>query len=463
MKSMPQTTPSTFPRWIPLLGGLLGSTICGLLLYAFSVFIKPLMEQFGWTVPEVSLAYAIICLFFGLLSFPAGLISDRIGPRKVVLFGGMVMTFGFYMVSTITPPDLAALAAGDEAAQAASKKALYLLYLYYGVISGIGGAMVYLPPIATASKWWPDKRALATGFSVVGMGLGSFIMAPLATRMISAFGGSALPVFKYVGMAMAVMVVLAALCMKVPPPGYKPPNWSWPTAPVNAGGSAAAPKTYRDYTYQETIRTPQFWILWFVYFCGSFAGLMVIGLITKHGIDSMSAAYLARQGLAQAADIPAQENQNIAMAAAFAPSVLAIFNAAARIAIGPWAEKIGMKLVFVVLFVLQTVAMLALFPAGKSMVMLAVCAGLIGWNYGAMFTLFPSTLLQYFGPGSQGANYGLLFTAWGIAGFFGPYLGGMLQARTGSFFVPFVVSAVILGVASVMLMLLKAPEKKEAV
>lgn len=146
MKSMPQTTPSTFPRWIPLLGGLLGSTICGLLLYAFSVFIKPLMEQFGWTVPEVSLAYAIICLFFGLLSFPAGLISDRIGPRKVVLFGGMIMTFGFYMVSTITPPDLAALAAGDEAAQAASKKALYLLYLYYGVISVIGGAMVYLPP-----------------------------------------------------------------------------------------------------------------------------------------------------------------------------------------------------------------------------------------------------------------------------------------------------------------------------
>lgn len=172
MKSMPQTTPSTFPRWIPLLGGLLGSTICGLLLYAFSVFIKPLMEQFGWTVPEVSLAYAIICLFFGLLSFPAGLISDRIGPRKVVLFGGMVMTFGFYMVSTITPPDLAALAAGDGAAQAASKKALYLLYLYYGVISGIGGAMVYLPPHCNGPQMVARQACVGNGFFCSGHGAG---------------------------------------------------------------------------------------------------------------------------------------------------------------------------------------------------------------------------------------------------------------------------------------------------
>ncbi len=91
------------------------------------------------------------------------------------------MAFGFFMVSTIVPPDPTLLAAKDPAALAIAKKALYMLYLYYGVIAGIGGAMVYLPPIATAPKWWPDKRALATGFTVVGLGLGSFIMAPLAT------------------------------------------------------------------------------------------------------------------------------------------------------------------------------------------------------------------------------------------------------------------------------------------
>ena len=197
---MPQTE-KTFPRWIPLLGGLLGSTTCGLLLYAFSVFIRPLQAQFGWSVPDVAMAYALICLIFGLMTFPAGRLSDKYGSRNVVLVGGVIMAFGFFMVSTITPPDPAVIAAGGEAARAAGKTPLYLLYLYYGVIAGFGGGCVYLPPIATAPKWWPDKRALATGFTVVGLGLGSFVMAPMATSMINHFG-SALPVFKYVGIAM---------------------------------------------------------------------------------------------------------------------------------------------------------------------------------------------------------------------------------------------------------------------
>ena len=448
-------TQTTFPRFIPLLGGLLGSTTCGMLLYAFSVFIKPLQAQFGWSVPEVAMAYAIICLLFGLITFPAGRLSDKYGPRKVVFFGGLIMAFGFFMVSTISPPDQAVLAAGGDAARAAGKTQLYLLYLYYGVIAGLGGGCVYLPPIATAPKWWPDRRALATGFAVVGLGLGSFIMAPLATVMINHFG-SALPVFKYVGVAMGIMVVLASLCLKVPPAGYKPAGWN-PPAPVD---SAGAKKEYRDYTYDETKRSAQFWLLWIAYFCGSFAGLMVIGLIAKHGIDAMTIAYRVKEGLDATATIPADVAKSIAMAAAGAPSALAIFNALARIMIGPLADKIGTKKIFVVLFAIQVVAMLFLFPAGKTAAMLAVVAGLIGWNYGAMFTLFPSTLLTYYGPTAQGSNYGLLFTAWGVAGFCGPYLGGRLQAMTGSFFVPFVVSSVVLVIAVVILATVKPPEKK---
>ena len=448
-------TQTTFPRFIPLLGGLLGSTTCGMLLYAFSVFIKPLQAQFGWTVPEVAMAYAIVCLLFGLMTFPAGRLSDKYGPRRVVLLGGLIMAFGFFMVSTITPPDPAVITAGGDAARAAAKSQLYLLYLYYGIIAGFGGGCVYLPPIATAPKWWPDRRALATGFAVVGLGLGSFIMAPLATVMINHFG-SALPVFKYVGVAMGIMVVLASLCLRVPPAGYKPAGWN-PPAPAAGIG---AHKDYRDYTHDETKRSAQFWLLWVAYFCGSFAGLMVIGLIAKHGIDAMTIAYKVKAGLDLAAKVPADVAKNIALTAAGAPSTLAIFNALVRILIGPLADKIGTKKIFVTLFTIQVIAMLLLFPAGKSAALLAVVAGLIGWNYGAMFTLFPSTLLNYYGPTAQGSNYGMLFTAWGIAGFFGPYLGGRLQAMTGSFFVPFLVAAVVLIIAVVILATIKAPEKK---
>ena len=106
--------------------------------------------------------------------------------------------------------------------------------------------------------------------------------------------------------------------------------------------------------------------------------------------------------------------------------------------------------------------MVMLFPAGNTAALLAACAGLIGWNYGAMFTLFPATLLSYYGPTAQGSNYGLLFTAWGVAGFCGPYLGGKLQASTGSFFIPFMVSAVVMAIGVIILISLKAPEKKHA-
>jgi len=405
----------------------------------------------------VAMAYALICLVYGLVTFPAGRLSDKVGPRKVVLFGGLVMAFGFFMVSTITPPDPAVIAAGGEAARRAGRAPLYLLYLYYGVIAGLGGGCVYLPPIATAPKWWPDRRALATGFTVVGLGLGSFVMAPMATGMINHFG-SALPVFKIVGVAMGIMAVLAASCLRTPPPGYRPAGWNPP--PGSPGGAPAT--DFRDFTYEETRKTPQFWLLWVAYFCGSFAGLMVIGLIAKHGIDAMTLAYKAKEGLGPLAQVPPEAAKKIAMAAATAPSTLAIFNAAVRIMIGPLADRIGTKKIFVTLFSLQVLAMLALFPAGKSVIPLAACAALIGWNYGAIFTLFPATLLQYYGPTNQGSNYGLLFTAWGIAGFCGPYLGGKLQAVTGSFMIPFSVSAVVLGVAAVILLLLKAPEKKRA-
>jgi OFA family oxalate/formate antiporter-like MFS transporter len=452
------------------------------------------MAQFGWTVPQVAMAYSIICLVFGLMTFPAGRLSDKYGPRNVVLIGGIIMAFGFFMVSTIKPPDPAVIAAGGEAAAAAGRSQLWLLYLYYGVIAGFGGGCVYLPPIATAPKWWPDRRALATGFTVVGLGLGSFIMAPMATGLINHYG-SALPVFRIVGIAMLIIVVIAALCLKVPPAGYKPAGWN-PPAP--AGGATA--KATRDFTYEESKATPQFWLLWVAYFCGSFAGLMCIGLIAKHGIDAMSLKYIADKGLATVKDIPPADAKAIAMAAAMAPSTLAIANAAVRIMVGPLADKIGTKQIFVVLFILQAiapstlaivnaavrimvgplidkigskqifvvlfslqvVAMLLLFPAGKTAAMLAAVAGLIGWNYGAMFTLFPATTLQYFGPTAQGSNYGLLFTAWGVAGFCGPWVGGKLQAMTGSFFVPFVVSAVVLAVAVVILLSLKPPEKKHA-
>ena len=385
-----------------------------MLLYAWSVFIKPLNAEFGWTRAEIAMAFAICCLVFGLMTFPAGRLSDKYGPKLVVCAGGLILGIGFVLSGFIT-----------------SK---YQLYVTYGLIAGFGGGVIYLPPIATAPKWWPDRRALATGFAVVGLGLGSFIMGPLATAIIQNPNYGWRYVFWYCGTAMGIIAIIAGSLLKVPPKGWVPAGYKPPAAP------AGAPKVTRDYTHEEARTTPQFWLQYLAYFCGSFAGLMVIGHIAGHGRD---------RGLSP-------------MEAAGAVSALAFANAATRILSGWFVDKIGIKVYFATLFVLQTAAMLLLYPAGNNALMLWVVAALIGWNYGAMFTLFPATCLQYFGPTAQGSNYGLLFTAWGFAGFAGPWVGGWLKDVSGTYYIPFIVGAVVVAVSVLVIAMTKPPAKISA-
>jgi OFA family oxalate/formate antiporter-like MFS transporter len=399
------------PRWIPLIGGILSSTACGALLYAWSVFIKPLNAEFGWNRADIALAFAIACLVFGLMTFPAGKLSDKYGPRVVVLLGGIILGIGFILSGFV--------------------QTKWQLYLTYGLISGFGGGLIYLPPIATAPKWWPDRKALSTGLAVVGLGLGSFIMAPLATYIIEHAGWRY--VFVYTGGGMGIMAILASFCLKVPPAGWKPQGWV-PPKENNPSGMHER----HDYSHRESYRTVQFWLLYIAYFCGSFAGLMVIGHIVGHGRD---------QGMEP-------------MAAAGAAVWLAIMNAVSRVLIGQLVDKIGTRVCFVVVFLLQVVAIALLYPSGRDYWTLWVVAAFIGWNYGAMFTLFPAICLQYFGPTAQGSNYGLLFTSWGLAGFAGPYVGGWLKDATGTYYAPFIVGAIVVLISTVIVSTIKEPKRR---
>ncbi len=411
---MAEEIKATQPRWVPLLLGLLSSTTCGMLLYAWSVFIKPLNAEFGWTRAEIAMAFAICCLVFGLMTFPAGRLSDKYGPRNVVVIGGIILGIGFVLSGFV--------------------QTKLQLYITYGLIAGFGGGCIYLPPIATAPKWWPDRRALATGFAVVGLGLGSFIMGPLATTIIQDPAMGWRYVFWYCGIAMGIMAVISGLLLKVPPAGWKPAGWTPPAPPAGATAS----KGVRDFTHEETTKDAKFWLLYAAYFCGSFAGLMVIGHLAGHGRD---------QGLT-------------AMAAAGAVSALAFTNAATRVLSGWFVDFIGIRVYFAALFALQTAAMLLLYPLGGNFWALWAISAIIGWNYGAMFTLFPASTLQFYGPTAQGSNYGLLFTAWGLAGFAGPWVGGFLKDSTGAYYIPFICGAILCAVGTVIIAMTKPPEKK---
>ena len=398
------------PRWLPLVGGIISSTACGLLLYAWSVFIKPLSATFGWSRAEISLAYSVCILVFASISYPAGRLSDRFGARFMVFSGGVILGIGFFL--------------------AGFTDSKTWLYITYGVIAGIGGGMIYLPPIATAPKWWPDRRAFATGCTVVGLGLGSFIMGPLATMIIASLGWR--HVFWYVGIAMGVMAILSSLTLVNPPPGWKPKGWN-PQTPQIGINRLQEPQV------TNATRTPQFWLLYLSYFFASFAGLMVIGHIAGHGLDS---------GLT-------------AMQASLAVSTLAVCNAATRIVTGLFVDRLGTRALFLIYFIIQVMALLFLYPVGASYWQLWIVAAIIGWNYGGMFTLFPATCLNFYGAKSQGTNYGLLFTAFGLAGFAGPYAGGLLKDATGSYGIPFLLSAGMVGISVILSALIRPPAPRE--
>ncbi len=423
----------TTNRWLMVAAALVMQLCLGV-LYSWSVFRGPLMKELGWTVKQAGYPFMASLFFFTIAMILAGRWQDKAGPRKVAIFGGLLLGAGALLAGVLY-------------------KTVPGLVFAYGILGGLGVGFAYVTPIATCIKWFPDMRGTITGLAVFGFGAGTLIFGPLISKLIA--GSGIAPAFFTVGAIMLVGVCGAGSMFKVPPPGYKPAGWN-PPAP-----KAGAPKVGRDFTFGETVKSIQFWLLYAAYFCGSFAGLMVIGVMAAHGINEMNKEAAALAGVA-VKELPADVTKAIAMQAAIATSALNATNAIVRVLIGAIADKTGTRICFLVTFILQVVAMLVLFPVGKSLFLLCIVAIIIGWNYGAMFTLFPATLLQYYGPTAQGSNYGLLFTAWGVAGFCGPYLGGKIQAITGSYLVPFAVAAGVLAVSVVILMTLKAPEKKHA-
>ena len=188
------------------------------------------------------------------VSFVAGRLSDHYGPKVVVIVGGLLLGTGFICTGFI-----------QSKAQ---------LYLTYGLLAGAGAGMIYLPPVALAPRWWPDRRALATGIIVLGLGMGSFFMAPIATVIIKSLGWRY--VFQYCGIAMGLMACISGCFLAPPPKGWSPPGWKNPALAVTGGQTRAL---YRDYSYEETIKTKQFWLLYLAYFAPLLLGCLSQGIL----------------------------------------------------------------------------------------------------------------------------------------------------------------------------------------
>ena len=383
-------------------------------LYTWSVFKKNIPAEWGWK--ELTLwPYAVACLVFCLIMVPAGRMQDKIGPRIVATIGGILVGLGMIVASQST--------------------SLTGYIIGFGVLAGSGFGFGYASATPPAVKWFPAaKTGMIAGIVVSGFGLASVYIAPLAATLIQNLGIQTTELI--FGIAFFVVVCGLAQLLKPPPKGYLPPG-----TPAPQPGAGNGKK--ENFTPGEMLRTWQFYLLWFMYACGAGAGLMIIGILAPMAKD--------QAGL----------DLGFILVAA-----LAIGNGGGRILAGMASDKIGRKATMCICFVMQAVLILLLSRVTEGTVLastffLALISALVGANYGANLSLFPSATKDYYGLKNFGINYGLVFTAWGVGGFILSIVASFVQKATNTFNFAYYCSAALLVLAAVSAIALRAPHHHE--
>jgi MFS family permease len=401
-------------RWVLVLCGLIINLCLGT-IYSWSVFKGPLENYFkitlGQTVTplDMYLPFSAFLALFAIAMPLTGKYIESLGPKKVVIIGGFLTGLGWLLASLATTP--------------------WHLILMYGGIGGLGVGIAYGVPVAVAARWFPDRKGLAVGLTLLGFGLSALLTADIAKWMIAQQG--VITTLQAFGISFIVIMALLALPLSFPPAGWKPSGW---TPPAPKPGEAQA----CDMTRSEMLRTSSFYALWICYFIGCLAGLMAIGIVSDM----------------------AKQLQVVTIFMLAPAGFFAIFNGGGRPVFGALTDRLNPRNTAMISFVLIALASLLLWQApGAGIFILAfailyVCFG--GW-----LAIAPTACASYFGTCDYPRCYGILFLAYGAGALAGPTLAGFIQTTSGSLLgvFPYVLALALIGCA-VAWFLLKPPVKK---
>jgi OFA family oxalate/formate antiporter-like MFS transporter len=400
--------------WIVTFAGT-GINLALGVLYAWSVISKQITKEWGWNETQAALPYSIAIALFAFMMVPAGRLQDKMGPRLTASLGGIFCGAGFLI--------------------ACLGQSLAGMVIGFGILAGTGIGFGYASATPPAVKWFPPQRTgLIAGLVVAGFGLASVYIAPLANYLLNAFGIQ--NTFMILGIAFLVIVVLLAQLMKNPPPGYKPEGA--PAVQPKAGSVPKPAAKPADYEWHEMLRTPQFYLLWIMFMFAAGAGLMIIGKLAK------------------IVDLQAGIKAGFVFVA-----FLAVGNAGGRIVAGVLSDKIGRTWTMFIVFIFQAVLMFLL-RGLDTYGTLFLASILIGFNYGANLSVFPSAVKDYFGLKNFGFNYGWVFTAWGVGGILGPLLSGWIYDSYKNFNNAYLIASVCLIFAALLTFVTRPPKGKSA-
>jgi OFA family oxalate/formate antiporter-like MFS transporter len=407
---------------------VLGAIIVQLCLgsiYAWSIFQKALYKTiadgglYEWDKLWSNLPFAAGLASFALFMIFAGRWQDRVGPRKVATVGGILLGIGVALSGlvdlVVSPTDMVG-------------GTLYLV-ITYGIIGGAGIGFAYVCPIAALVKWFPDKKGLMTGVAVAGFGGGALIFNYVEQYLIGFFGGFIGYPLIVLGVIYLVFVVIGSQMLVNPPKGWLPQGFTPPPTTADGAGTGLMPG--------QMVKTSNFWILWLMFVFAATAGLMTLGNVVSAAGEIDSVVVTLELG-------------------ALIAGIMSIFNAAGRIVWGRVSDSIGRNSTFILMFLVLAIAMFAFafVPTGTSWVIVTLIASVIGFCFGGNFALFPSATADYFGSEHVGKNYGVVFTAYGIAGILGALVAGTFGAIAG-YSLAFLITAILAIVAIVFTLILR--------
>ena len=395
-------------RWIFVILNMVINMCLGA-VYAYSVFKKPLEELFKISATQGNLPFMVFIAIFALFTFFAGKFIDKYGPRKVMMLGGVVVGVGWILTTFAS--------------------SIYMVIVTYSIIGGAGVGIVYGGPVSVATRWFPDKKGLAVGLSLLGFGASAFVTAPLAKTLIGSYGP--LNTFGLMGVAFLIVTVILAMPMRFPAPGWIPAGWTPPK------GAALA----KSLAISGMFKNSSFYGLWLCYTCGTTAGLMAIGI----------SASVGREVIGLDAGM-----------AAFLVSIFAVFNGIGRPIFGALTDKITPRYAAILSFVIILVASFMMLGADKGSTTLYAVAFCGFWLVlGGWLAIGPAATAAFFGLEGYAQKYGVVFSAYGLGAIIGGIISGMAKDTFGSYLKAFYPTAILAVIGIIVALVMLKPPKKD--
>ena len=411
-------TPATWQtnRWNQLILGVIAMMAVSSPQYVWTLFTGPLNQKLGTTLAELQWTVSLLIILQTWFSPFQAYLVDRFGPRLLISIGAL-LSGGSWVLSSMV----------DN---------LWALYFSYGVVGGFGTGIIYVGIIGLMVRWFPDRRGLATGLAAAGYGFGAFFTSfPIDTMIKSSGYAHTLLVW---GVIQGVIGIVTAQWLRVPPENY--------AASVARPASAiASQQTRKSYTPSEMLKNPIFYLLFVMMSMMSTSGLMVVFNVGPFAKDFGVANVLV-----------------LGMAALPLSLTLSRFtNGLTRPFFGWVSDQIGREATMALAFSLECIAILILFAFIDRPALFVVLTGLVFFGWGEIFSLFPSTLTDTFGPDYAATNYGFLYIAQGVGSIFAGPAAAFLKQATGSWTAVFVVVAILDAVTAILaLTVLKAMRRR---